>query len=210
MSARAGSTDALIQWIAGLDTVNLALQLTLLDLMLRRVGNWAIRPVVLILAAAGLLFRRFRRQPVLWGALAALAALRVLLDWPLADNHAYLLCYWCTAVFLAHQVEDTREALAFDGRFLIGLVFAFATLWKLALSPDFLDATFFRITLLTDDRFADFARLAGGLSQEQLAGAREALGSVQCSDLLGGAHRIDPVPMPMMIARTGFVHRVLR
>lgn len=159
-----------------MDPVDLALRLTLLELLLRPVGPFWLRPAALALAGAGLVLPGLLRRRWLWATLALLSAVRVIADWPLADNHAYLLCYWCTAVFLAHQVEDTREALAFDGRFLIGLVFAFATLWKLVLSPDFLDATFFRITLLTDDRFAGFARLAGGLSPEQLAGAREALG----------------------------------
>ena len=60
-------------------------------------------------------------------------------------------------------------------KLLIGMVFGFALLWKLALSPDFLDGTFFRVTLLTDPRFADLSRLAGGLSAETLASHREFL-----------------------------------
>ena len=44
----------------------------------------------------------------------------------------------------------------------VGLTFLFATLWKLALSPDFVDGRFFRVTLLTDARFENLAVLAGG------------------------------------------------
>jgi hypothetical protein len=46
----------------------------------------------------------------------------------------------------------------------VGLSFAFATLWKLVLSPDYLDGTFFRVWLLVDERFEDLARVAGGLT----------------------------------------------
>lgn len=175
MNTRTGATGALVQWVAGLDTVNLALQLTLLDLMLRPIGNWAIRPVVLILAAAGLLFPRFRRQPVLWGGLAALAALRVLLDWPLADNHAYLLCYWCLALALSLAADDTEKCVAFNGRLLIGLVFGFAVLWKLALSPDFMNGTFFQVTMLMDPRFEDWTTILTGLSGADLDAQQAAL-----------------------------------
>ena len=43
-----------------------------------------------------------------------------------------------------------------------------ATLWKVALSPDYLDGRFFRVTMLTDVRFEGFAQLAGGLTRDQL------------------------------------------
>ena len=48
-------------------------------------------------------------------------------------------------------------------------------LWKVALSPDFLDGRFFRVTLLTDPRFGEAAMLLGGLSQADLEANRRAL-----------------------------------
>lgn len=175
MTAHAGATFGWVRWLGGLDAVDLALRLTLLDLLLRPVGDWTVRPAVLALAAAGLLFPRFLRRPVLWGALAALTGLRVLLDWPLADNHAYLLCYWCLAVALSLAAHDTERCLAFNGRLLIGLAFGFAVLWKLALSPDFLDGTFFRVTMLRDPRIEDWTALLTGLSGADLEAQRAAL-----------------------------------
>jgi hypothetical protein len=151
--------------LAQLDPVGLALRLALLDLLLAPIGRWYIRPLVMGLAAVGLLVPGQMRRPWLWFALAGLSGLRVLLDWQLADNHAYLLAYWCLAVALALLLRD-RNLLAVNGRLLIGLVFAFATLWKL-LSPDFLDGTFLRVTMVVDDRFEGFARLAGGLEPAQ-------------------------------------------
>jgi hypothetical protein len=147
--------------------VNLALRLTLLSMLLRPIGAGVVRPCILALAAAGLLLPGLLRQPGLWMALTVLTGLRVILDWSLADNHAYLLCYWCLAVSIALCSRALSLCLALNGRLLIGFAFVFATLWKAVLSPDYLDGRFFRVTLLTDPRFAGFAQLAGGVLPEQ-------------------------------------------
>ena len=47
-----------------------------------------------------------------------------------------------------------------------------AVLWKAVLSPDYTDGRFFRVTLLTDERFADASLVFGGLSRDQMAGNR--------------------------------------
>lgn len=143
--------------------VDLALRLTLLDLLLRPVGDWMLRPLILGLAAIALLRPRWMGQPPIWLALAALTGTRALLDWPLADNHAYLLAYWCLAVSLALMARDADRALAFNGRLLIGLVFLFASTWKFVLSGHYVDGTFFQVTLLADPRFEGFSQVAGGL-----------------------------------------------
>jgi hypothetical protein len=155
-----------------MEPINLALRLTLLDLLLRPIGNWLLRPVFLGLAALGLVLPDELRRPQLWGVLTVLTGLRVILDWPLADNHAYLLCYWCLAVSLALVSEDTPTCLAVNGRLLIGLAFAFATLWKLVLSPDYMDGRFLRVLMLTDGRFTGFAQFVGGLTPDLLTELR--------------------------------------
>ncbi len=175
MNAAAEAATGLRGWLGRLDSVDVALRLTLLDFLLRPVGNWAIRPAVLALAAAGLLFPQCLRRPLLWASLAALTGLRVLYDWPLADNHAYLLSYWCLAAALSLFATDTEKSLAFNGRVLIGLAFGFAVIWKLVLSFDFLDGTFFRVTMLLDPRFEDWTALLTGLSGPDLEAQRIAL-----------------------------------
>jgi hypothetical protein len=55
---------------------------------------------------------------------------------------------------------------------LLGASFAMAVLWKAVLSPDYTDGRFFRVTLLTDERFADAALVFGGLSRDQMAANR--------------------------------------
>jgi hypothetical protein len=79
------------------------------------------------------------------------------------------------------------SCLAGSSRLLIALAFAFAVLWKVALSPGFMDGRFFRITLLTDPRFGAATQLFGGLSKAELDANREAV-----VPLPHGAELIDP------------------
>jgi hypothetical protein len=175
---------------------DLALRLTLLDLLLKPIGDWWLRPLLLGLAAGGLLIPRFRRERSLWWLLAALAAIRVLVDWPLPDNHAYLLAYWLFAIALSLGGAEPAHTLATSARLLVGLAFAFASVWKLGLSADFLDGRFFRVALLADPRFEDLARLVGGLSPESLAGLRDFLRQhVDGPAVMGGALPLEPAPL---------------
>ena len=160
--------------LAALDSCDAALRLTLLLLLLRPVGVGFVRPSILLLAGAGLLLPRLLRSRALWIGLTALTGWRVITDWPLADNHSYLLAYWCLAVALGLFASEPREFVASNARRLAGLAFGFAALWKL-LSDDYLDTTFFRVTLLVDPRFEDLARLVGGLDAGLLDAARRAL-----------------------------------
>jgi len=162
--------------ISKVSSFELALRLTLIALVLHPVGGESLRFLVVGLAVAGLLSRTLVHRSVFWGAIAFLTGCRVLLDWPLPDNHAYLLSYWCLAIALSCCTEDRDRVLQVNGRWLIALVFGFATLWKLVLTPDFVDGTFFRVTFLTDPRFEGWTRLVGNLSFEQIEAGRAALG----------------------------------
>jgi hypothetical protein len=102
-----------------------------------------------------------------------LTGLRAALDWPLADNHAYLLAYWCTALAVAAW-SDNEADLARNARLLIGLTFAFAA-WQKWSSPNYLNDVFFLTTFLLDDRFEDFVVLLTGTSYEQIDAARDYL-----------------------------------
>ena len=167
-----------------------ALRLTAIALLLRPMGPWFVRPAILAAAVLVLIFPKALRQWQVWGALAVLTAIRIFYDWPLADNHIYLLGYWLFAVAVALRSTDAASTLADASRALIGLAFAFAVLWKAALSPDFLDGRFFRVTLVTDPRFAAVAQMIGGLSSDQLKAAREAVAL-----LPHGAELLDPPAM---------------
>ncbi len=138
-------------------------RLTLILALLRPPGSWMLRPAVLCLAAVGLLWPRAARSPWLWAALAATAASRLVLDWPLADNHQYLLALWYVALALAASAVDPAHSLRTSARAMLAVVFTLAVLWKGVLSPDYLDGTFFRVALLSDARFQDLAIGLGGL-----------------------------------------------
>jgi hypothetical protein len=164
-----------------------ALRLTAVALLLRPMGPWFVSPVILAAGVLVLIFPRALRNRMVWSALTLLVAIRIANDWPLADNHIYLLCYWVLAVALALRTTDPPSCLATSSRLLIGLAFAFAVLWKVALSPDFMDGRFFRVTLLTDPRFGAATQLFGGLSKAELAANRKAV-----VPLPHGAELLDP------------------
>ena len=140
------------------EPIDIALRLTLIVLLLRPMGPWFVGAFVLLLALLGLVGVGLR-APATWLALAALIATRLVVDWPLPDNHVYLLAYWCLGVGIALRLTEPSRALAQTGRQLLGLAFVFAVLWKAVLSPDYRDGRFFAVTLLTDDRFADSVQL---------------------------------------------------
>jgi hypothetical protein len=140
--------------------VLLAAQLTCATLLLAPIGSWLVRPFVLVLAVAGLVAPGLAARALFWAVLAALAALRVALDWPMSDNHGYLLAIWCSALAVASADARPRAVLARTARLVIGVAFALATLQK-AFSPDYRDDTFFRWAFAVDPRFEDLGRLLG-------------------------------------------------
>ena len=147
------------------DGLVLARLFLLLDLLLAPVGDWPVRTATLLLAATLLLMPAWAERPLAWLLLAGLCGLRVVLDWPLADNHAYLLAYWCLALGLAACAAEPEPTAARAARLLLALTFAFAVLQKLT-SPSYLDGTFFTALFVDDERFLAFGRLVTGMSAE--------------------------------------------
>jgi hypothetical protein len=163
-------------WLAQLaiaDRAALGARLTCLTFLFAPIGDWQLRPLVLVLSSAGLLFGGLWRSRWLWLALALLTGLRAALDWPLADNHAYLLAYWCTALAVAAWSGDWAM-LARNARWLIGLTFAIAA-WQKWTSPSYVNDVFFLTTFLLDDRFEDLVVLLTSVSYEQIDEARDYL-----------------------------------
>ncbi|HVH57823.1 MAG TPA: hypothetical protein VM791_16280 [Vicinamibacterales bacterium] len=165
------------------------LTLTAIILLLRPLDVWWLAPFVLATACLSLALRSVRRAPFTWILVATLVAARVVVVWPLSDNHIYLLAYWCLAIGLALSSAASAATLSGSSRWLLGASFAMAVLWKAVLSPDYTDGRFFRVTLLTDDRFADAALVFGGLSRDQMAANRAYL-----EPLPEGAELLDPLP----------------
>jgi hypothetical protein len=170
--------------------MELSLRLTALTLLLRPMGPWAIRAAILSVAVLALLTPRVLLASSTWMVLSLLIAVRIGWDWPLADNHIYLLAYWTFAIALALGHPSPAAALARSSVVLLAIVFVMAVVWKAALSPDFLDGRFFRVTLLTDVRFDPLITRVGGLTPDDVAHNRMALAA-----LPEGAELLDPPPL---------------
>ena len=91
--------------------LEIPLRLTAIALLLRPMGPWFVRPVILAAAAIVLISPRALRTPAVWAGVAALVSVRIADDWPLADNHIYLLSYWALAIALALRATDVSHAL---------------------------------------------------------------------------------------------------
>ena len=145
------------------DPLSLVARLTLLLAVLNTNED---RPLfVLAIVACVLAIRspRIHLSPWFWLAFGLVIAVRQVSAWEGVDNHVIVTTYWMLALGLSLLAPDPMGALRTNGRLLIGLVFAFAVLWKL-LSPTFVDGRFFRYTLLLDDRFSSVTTGVGGLS----------------------------------------------
>jgi hypothetical protein len=167
--------------------VELILRLTAVMLLLRPMGPWGVRPLILAAAGLAIVSPRALTAAVTWYVLTGLLAVRIIVDWPLPDNHIYLLTYWCLALALSLGATAPARAIASSARLLIGTAFLMAVIWKALLSPDYLDGRFFRVTWLTDTRFTDAVQLLGQLSAAQLTHNREIL-----NPLPDGAERLLP------------------
>ena len=151
-----------------------ALVLTAILLLLRPSGPFYVRFALLALATVALVAPAARRDWLVWTAAAATVGVGIVADWPLPDNHIYLLAYWCLAASLALGSTEPDAVIARSARWLIGLAFLCAVLWK-SVSADYLDGRFFTVTLLVDERFADAVMLVSGMREVDLVSARQAL-----------------------------------
>lgn len=154
--------------IDGTYATDLALKFFLLDLLFRPIGAWYIRPVLMGCAGLGLLSSRTRHTPLLYIGIGLLTAYRIYDKWPLADNHAYLLVYFPLAIVLALFSSNPGAIIARQSRWMIAAVFGFAVIWKVLLTPEFIDGTFFRVTFQSDPRFEGFMLSIAGITPEQL------------------------------------------
>ena len=173
------------------------LRLTAIALLLRPMGPWFVRPAVLAAAAVVLISPRVLRTPAMWAAIAALIGIRIADNWPLADNHIYLLAYWALAIALSLGASDLPRRLATTSRWLIGLAFAFAVLWKACCRRTFSTAGSSASRCSPTLVLREAAMLIGGLSEADLAANRRALAPLPDGAALADPadrHRASPSP----------------
>jgi hypothetical protein len=187
--------------VSDLGPADIALRLTAVLLLLRPMGPWALRPLILALAGLALVQPHILKAPATWYAMSALVIIRIVEDWPMPDNHIYLLAYWCLALALALGAKEPACVIGKSSRLLIGFTFLMAVIWKVILSPDYLDGRFFRVTLLTDNRFAGMVVLFGGLTITDLEDNRDLLRPVaEGAELLDHSPLREPLKFRILVA----------
>lgn len=171
------------RWLSALrsaDPLILLLRASLLALLINSNDDLPVLLAIAAVCAVALPRPRLLRNPAFWAVLFAGVGARQLATWHTIDDHVIVTTYWCGAIALGLGASDPRRALAASARFLVGTLFAFAAGWKLC-SGHFVDGTFFRYTLLFDDRFSTVARLIGDTSPSMLRANVEALQSLDAS-----------------------------
>jgi len=117
-----------------------------------------------VIAIAAIVLPTLRHNRYVWLFAAFLVGAVSLSNWHSTDNHKYLLCYWCLAIFCSFSTKDPEQSLAQIARWLIAAVFSIAVLQKF-LSSDYLNSDFFYFELLFDKRFSGLAQYVGGIQE---------------------------------------------
>jgi hypothetical protein len=148
--------------------------ITILILLTNSPDVWYLRTPLVLLCILSLTYNTLREIPATWFLAFAMLATTIYLNWESSDNHKYVIAYWCLTLCCVFTVAESRreQTLEIASRLLIGLAMFWATLWK-AMTPEYMNGTFFEYTLLADDRFAPFTELWGGISSTTLADNRE-------------------------------------
>lgn len=170
--------------LSSADPLLLLLRASLLALLINSNDDVPVLIAVAAVSVVALPRPGLLRLPLFWLALFVGVGARQLATWHAIDDHIIVTTYWCGAIALGLGASDQRRSLAASARFLVGTLFAFAAGWKL-LSGQFADGTFFRYTLLFDDRFATVARLIGDTSPSMLRANVEALQSLDAAGRAG-------------------------
>lgn len=150
-----------LKWMTG-NFENIAFSLTLLLLILHSGEQWYIKTPIIVLSMLALSIYQLRKNEYVWFTICAILIAANFMDRLVIDNHKYLITYWAICVYLSINSGKGEEFLSKSGKILIGLVFLFATLWKL-ISGDFVNYSFMNWALLTDERFAPIVHIFGGL-----------------------------------------------
>lgn len=181
---------------AGDSFLLLSTSATLLTIVLYGPEAWYIRGLTLALAAIAWLALPVMVHRNLWFVLSLLCGAYVWSEHHDADNHKYLLSYWCLALFLAFRSSNAHAALATSARFLIAGCMLLAVLWKLA-SDDYLSGHFFATELVMDSRFRALTAVVGGMSPEAFEANKAALLQVRAGVVDDATLQIAPPIMAL-------------
>lgn len=152
----------------------LVLRCTLLLLLFHGASLPGLQVSVVVLAGMILLLPQILELKPLWWALTFSVALDTWREWAIADNHKYLIAYWTVACTLSLYRPDPSAYLAASARLMVGLVFCFATTWKI-LAGQYANGEFLYFTFLTDGRVQGLGAAVSGWSLSDLVQFRQAI-----------------------------------
>lgn len=180
-------TNLIKQWNAWLSNLMqppvylLVLRLTTILLLLHGIDHWTWTMLPeKMLALVMLFYSPLIRQRWAWLAMSLFLIFNNLWHWSRLVNHEYLYTYWVLVCAIAVWSHTPKQVLRWNARWLIGLCFLFATLWKF-LGGEYLDGSFLHLTFLLDSRLAMGAVLFGGMDLATLAENRQIFETMQTS-----------------------------
>lgn len=171
------------------------LRLTLLLLLLYGAQSPFLDVPLRVTCGLMLVFSSLSNVSYLWWFLCVVLIVGNGIEWYSIDNHKYLITYWTLACALSLGVSDGQEQYKYlrsSATMMVGLVFSFATLWKV-IGGEYHDGTFMHMTLLLDPRVSYATSMLSGMSLEELSAGREA------AAFLGRAPVLD-TPIPLQTA----------
>lgn len=184
--------DSLRALMAAERTLTLVLRLTLFLLLLYASTSPFLDVPLRLICGAMLVFSPLLPSRSLWWALAVILTVGNAFFWYQIDNHKYLITYWTFACAIALSLSDSAAGeryLRATARIIVGLVFFFATFWKIV-GGEYGDGSFFYFTFLTDPRVSYEAMAVGGLTSDSLLLIRQAIGFLGAS---GAVHAQVPI-----------------
>ncbi len=155
-----------------------------------------------------LLYPKLRVSWLFWCCITAIHGFAIAQLWMWEGNGLLLFFYTSLTLTLALASNNPLQVLRINARFLIGLIFLLATLWK-CFSTDFISSKFMEFYLLKDGRVAPVAALLTPLTLEDVRNNQTALERVPLESIqlksAAGVHRLAVVLTTLTIAAEGLV-----
>jgi hypothetical protein len=139
--------------------------------------QWIFSVPFVSLFGFALLYPLLRTSWIFWLVTTALLGFVIGQTWATEGNATYLFFYVSLSILVALLSEQPWWVMRLNGRWLTGLIFLFAVVWKL-ISPDFTSGAFMEFFLLADARVAPVAVALTSVTRTDVRENQQALSSL--------------------------------
>ncbi|WP_293913180.1 hypothetical protein [Deinococcus sp.] len=160
--------SAYVRLCASLDPLWVVSIMTLLSMVRFQEGAWFYSILYPVLLGLACLFPSLVRREQFWLAVCLVVGSSIALNWYFIANHTFSLFYWTLALLLSCFAHDRLRLLALSARWILGGIFLFAFIWKLA-SPDFQSGATMRYFLSATQPLGDSGVALSSLTSSELA-----------------------------------------